>query len=234
MKRMIVILVVAMSLLAVAGVNAQDYPPSTITVDGLGQVYGAPDVAYVQLGVQSSSTDVLTAFNDANDTIQKVITALTGMGIDRADIQTTGLSLYQDNPYNPNTNTPAEKPTYHAQNSLNVTVRDVSTVGEVINAGVGAGANSINGVSFGMSDQSALEQQAREAAVNDARTRAEQLASLLNVKLGVASTIVETANSTPPIVMNKAFATAQAAPSPVQEGQLAVSVQVRVTFTIAA
>ena len=234
MKRIIAVLVVAISLLTVAGVSAQDFPPSTVTVDGFGQVFGAPDLAFVQLGVQSNSEDVLVTFNDTTDSIQRVIAALTELGIDRADIQTTGLSLYQDIPYDPSTGAPTETPIYHAQNSLNVTVRDVSMVGTVIETGVGAGANTINGLSFGIADRSALEQQAREAAVSDARARAEQLASLLEVNLGSASIIVETVDNTSPIAFDRAYAVAQPAPSPVQEGQLTVSVQVRVTFAITA
>ena len=234
MKRIIAVLVVVMSLWSVAGTSAQDFPSGTVTVDGFGQVFGAPDLAFVQLGVQSNNEDVLTAFNDTTESIQRVIAALTELGIDRADIQTTGLSLYQDIPYDPSSGAPSETPIYHAQNSVNVTVRDVSMVAAVIEAGVEAGANTINGLSFGFADRSTLEQQAREAAVSDAQARAEQLASLLEVNLGKASIIVETVNNTPPIIYNRTFDMLESAPSPVQEGQLTVSVQVRVTFDITA
>ncbi|MBZ0301422.1 MAG: SIMPL domain-containing protein [Anaerolineae bacterium] len=210
---------------------AQDYPPGTLTVEGYGQAFGAPDIALVQLGVQTSSSDVLEAYNTANDAVQNVIAALTDAGIDLKDIQTTGLYLYQDTPYNPQTGEPSTAPIYRVTNSLNVTVRDVAQVGDVINTGVQAGANNINGLTFNIADPAALEEQAREVAVADARARAEQLAGLMGVQLGEATIIVETPNAQPPMLYDRAQS-AMGGGAAVQEGQLQVSVLVRVTFNI--
>ena len=233
MKRILGIIVVAMmSLLAIGAAGAQDFPAGTLTVDGSGQAAGAPDIAFVQLGVQTSDADVTVAYNAANETIQAVIDALVEWGIDRADIQTMGLSLYQDTPFDPATGMPGEDSIYRANNSVNVTVRDIARVGEVINTGVEAGANNINGLIFGLSDPSALEQEAREAAVADARARAEQLATLMGVELGSPTIIVESNAFQPPRPFGGGnFAMAQS-DNAIEEGQLSVSVQVRVTFDI--
>ena len=231
MKRTgIFVIALLISLLAVGAASAQEYPPNTITVDGLGQASGAPDVAFVQLGVQTSDNDVITAFNAANETIQQVVNALVDMGIERADIQTTGLSLYQDMPFDPATGRPSEDTIYRAHNSVNVTVRDVSSVGEVINTGVEAGANTINGVSFGIADPSALEQTAREDAFANARERAEQLAELMGVELGDVNMVVESNDYAQPFMFDRANFAMGAGGNAIEEGQLSVNVRVRVTF----
>lgn len=228
----IALLIVGLLGILAGAAGAQEYPPGTLTVDGFGQAFGAPDMARVQLGVQTSSTDVLEAYNAANSAIEQVIAALIAQGIAEQDIQTTGLYLYQETPYNPETGQPSETPIYRVQNSLNVTVRDVATVGSVISTGVGAGANTINGLSFSIADPAALAEQAREAAIADARQRAEQLASLTGVTLGSPTIIVETAAAQPPIAFDMAQMGLGGGGAPVQQGQLTVSVQVRVTFTI--
>lgn len=234
MKRILVLTVIAvMSLLAVGAAAAQEYPPGSLTVDGTGQASGAPDVAFVQLGVQVSNADVTEAYNAANETIQQVIDALVEWGIERSDIQTVGLSLYQDTPFDPATGMPGENAIYRAHNSVNVTVRDIARVGEVINTGVEAGANSINGLSFGLSDPSALEQEAREAAVDDARNRAEQLAGLMGVQLGNPTIVVESNQFQPPIPFGGRGGVMMAdSVNAVEEGQLTVNVLVRVTFDL--
>jgi hypothetical protein len=217
----------------VGAAGAQDYPPGTLTVDGFGQAFGAPDVAIVQLGVQNSSTDVLEAYNSTNAAVESLIAALMDAGIAEADIQTTGLYMYQDTPYNPTTGEPSNEPIYRVQNSLNVTVRDVQQVGAVINAGVSAGANNIGGITFSIADPAELAQEARSAAIDDARQRAEQLAGLIGVTLGDPTIIVETNDAGAPIFYDRVQAAMGGGGAPVQEGQLSVSVQVRVTFNIA-
>lgn len=212
---------------------AQDYPPNTLTVEGFGQAFGSPDIAVVNMGVQTSSEDVSEAYNDANTMIQNVIDALVAMGIERRDIQTTGLYLYQDTPFNPQTGEPSETPIYRVQNSLTVTVRDVSQAGEVINTGVQAGANNIGGLTFSIDDAAALEQEARAAAIDDARTRAEELAGLMGVELGAPTIVVEASGSQGPFFYDRVQAMGLGGGgAAVEEGQLSVAVVVRVTFNI--
>ncbi|MAS37094.1 MAG: hypothetical protein CL610_24050 [Anaerolineaceae bacterium] len=231
MKRATILVLVVGLLAAFAGATAaQEYPPNTLTVDGFGQAFGEPDVVIVQLGVQTSSSDVMEAYNNANIAIQNVIDALKAAGIEDRDLQTTGLYLYQDTPFNPQTGEPGTEPIYRVQNSLTVTVRDVDTVGDIINIGVEAGANNIGGIPFSIDDPAALEQQAREAAIGDARQRAEELASLMGVELGSPSIIVESNDGQPPILYDRAQAGFGGSGVPVEEGQLSVGVVVKVTF----
>ena len=232
MKRMVLAIIV-LSLLVASSVHAQEYLPNTLTVDGAGQAFGSPDVANVQLGVQANGADVVEVYNEANTTMDSVITALVDLGIAQQDLQTTGLYLYQDNPYNPEINGPSETPIYRVQNSLNITVRDISLVSQVISTGIEAGANNINNLTFGISDAADLEQKARVAAVEDARRRAEQLADLLGVELGTATIITETQDGgSPQILFDRLEEVNAFGGVAVQEGQLRVAVQVRVTFNI--
>lgn len=232
LQRIVIVVMIGLLAAFAGAAGAQDYPPGSLTVDGYGQAFGAPDVAIVQLGVQNSSTDVLQAYNSTNSVVESLIAALIDAGIAEADIQTTGLYMYQDTPYNPQTGEPSNEPIYRVQNSLNVTVRDVQQVGAVINAGVAAGANNIGGITFSIADPAELEQEARAVAIDNARQRAEQLASLMGVTLGDPTIIVEANDGSSPIFYDRIQSAMGGGGAPVQEGQLSVAVRVRVTFNI--
>jgi uncharacterized protein len=130
---------------------------------------------------------------------------------------------------------PAATPrTYVAQINVSLKVRDITKVGAVIDAGVKAGANNIYGLSFGIDDQTKLEKDARVKAIENARTRAQELADALGVKLGDAIIIDESygGGMFPPVMMGFGGGASDAAASKVSEGQLNVGVTVRITFSI--
>lgn len=232
-KMGVIAALVGLMVLLTGATSAQDAPTNSITVDGFGTASGAPDVAYLQLGVQVSDTDVTTAFNQANDLMTTVIGALTEQGIDPKDIQTTGLYMYPDTGYDPQTGAPTDTTTYRVGNSVNITIRDISKIGEIISAGVDAGANNINSLTFGIADTAALEGQARTAAIADAKDRAAQLAEGLGLTLGDPIIVVESfSSSTPPILYDRAQSVGGASNVPVQSGQLDVQVTVTITFSI--
>lgn len=227
----------ALLVVVTGAVGAQDttnLPSNSITVTGFGQAYGSPDIAYVNLGVQTANEDVVVAFNEANAKMQQLIDALKEFGIAERDLQTTGLYMYTDTPFDPATNMPSETPIYRVTNSLSVTVRDVAQVGEVINLGVSSGANSINGLTFGLADPSAMEQEARTDAVENARARAQQLADLVGKTLGEPTIVVETFGNAIPFATNfdRAQSGGLGGAAPVEQGQLSVTVNVQVTFSV--
>jgi uncharacterized protein YggE len=212
---------------------AQDAPANTITVTGVGTAAGAPDIAILELGVQTANSDVQAAFTEANSRLNAVRDALLAQGIAAEDLQTLGLSLYQETPYDPQSGMPSENVIYRVQNMLRVTVRDINTAGDIISLAVGAGANAINGLNFSLSDPAALQAQARERAVADARVRAQQLADLTGVSLGAITVVVEGDSGGSPrpfAAMDVAYGMGGAAP--IETGQLSVTVQVRVTYSI--
>jgi len=226
---------VAALLVAVTGtVGAQDtadLPTNTITVTGVGEAFGSPDIAYLNLGVQTSNEDVVVAFNEANEKVAQLIEALKEFGIAERDLQTTGLYMYTD-PFDPTTGQPRETPIYRVTNSLSITVRDVSQVGEVVSVGVNNGANSIDGLTFGLADPATIEQAARADAVENARARARQLAELTGKTLGDPIIVTETFGNAIPFASNFDRAQSGGGAAPIEQGQLSVSVNVQVTFSV--
>ena len=229
----VVAALVGLMVLVVGATSAQDAPTNSITVDGYGQAFGAPDVAYLQLGVQITDKDINAALTQANDAMTKLIGTLTDQGIDPKDIQTTGLNIYPNMNYDPQTGTPTGIVSYQVSNSVSVTIRDITKIGEIISAGVEAGANSISSLTFDIANKAALESAARTAAVADAKNRAGQLAEGLGLTLGDPIIVVESlSSSAPPIPFASAQVAADMGKVPIQTGQLNVQVTVTVTFSI--
>jgi uncharacterized protein YggE len=231
-----VIMVIALVFVsAVSGtVGAQDSVPSrVITVSGSGDAYGSPDVAYVNLGVDVSDADIGKALDSANSTMAAITAAISDVGVDAKDIQTVNYSVYPEDKYDPQTGQSTGERVYHVQTAVNVTVRDITKIGVVMQAGLNAGANTVNGLSFGIADMSSLEHDARIKAVDDARNRAQQLADAFGVKLGDVISVSESFGSVPVQTFARANALAVAASAPqISTGQLSVNVQVSVTFAI--
>ena len=123
-------------------------PVNQISVAGSGEAYGKPDVAYVDLGIDVTNAKVSLALNQANQVISKVQTEVKKAGVADEDIQTSTFSVYPEDQTDPQTGQPTGDRVYHVQNILHITVRDVSKVGDVIDAGTGAGANTVQNISF--------------------------------------------------------------------------------------
>jgi uncharacterized protein len=213
--------------------NPASGPVNSITVNGFGEASGTPDVAYITLGIDTVNTDVGQAVEQANTQMDAIIAALGEAGVVPEDIQTAYFNVYSD--FFDANNQPTTDRVYHVQNSVTVTVRDTSQVSGVINAALEAGANSVNGLSFGIADTSSLEQEARQAAVDDARQRAQQLADIFGVTLGDAIIITEVpAGYFPGMPYASQVGLGGAGGPQIAPGQLQVSVQVSVTFAIAS
>ncbi len=205
-----------------------------ITVVGTGAASGSPDVANVSLGVQTQNTAVQQAVRENQSKMNAVINALKTLGIADKDIQTTNYSIYTQQP--PVVNQPSsgsnnnQQPAYVVNNQVNVTVRDLTKLSNVLDQSISAGANNVNGVSFSVSNPSQLQAEARSKAVDDAKTKAQDLARLLGVNLGNVISVSEVSANPSPV-----FAPAQAsagASIPIQTGELSVSVTIQVTYGI--
>lgn len=214
--------------------GAADTPANTggITVVGQGEAFGRPDRAQAQVGVDIFAPTVAEATSQNEATIQQVIDALTALGIDPDDIQTTNYSLWAEQRYGENG--PEGIVGYRVTNQVNVTIRDINQVSEVLGAATEAGANSIYGVSFSVADPSALEAEAREKAIADARERAASLAQLSGVELGSVRAVSEIIGQPVyPLAMGGGGRDmVQAAAPSISPGQLSYQVQVQVTFDI--
>jgi uncharacterized protein len=122
--------------------------------------------------------------------MDKVVAALKAQGIVDSDIQTSGYSLWTDRSSGPD-GQGAEKITYRASNNVTIVIRDLSQVGSVLDAAVNAGANSIQGISFGLDDPRKIASQAREKATADALAKAKELAQLNGVEVGEVVSVSE-------------------------------------------
>lgn len=217
----------ALSLLAMP-VLADDSTP-ILSVTGEGQVQAAPDMATVTLGVTNDADSAKAALDANNQAVSAVFAELKAAGIDARDIQTSGLSLgpryeYPASGGNPTTNG------FTATNMVTVQVRALDKVGTVLDAVVQQGANTLNGISFGLQDPVPATDEARKAAVADARRKAELYAAAAGVKLGSIRSISENGGSAPVPMAAAAFE--KAGSVPVAAGQMAVSASVSIIYDL--
>jgi uncharacterized protein len=213
--------------------------PRTITVVGRGTVASQPDVATAMVGVEVTSSSIKEATAEATTRMENIMAALKAQGILEGDIQTSNYSI------NYETRFPAEMPAvtqgsqtseqpglYHVSNMVNLKIRDLKKVGQVLDDVVNAGANSIWGVTFTIDDSSRARAEARMKAVEDARARATELAVLTNVSVGPVLEVSEIVGSLP---YNNRFAVEAAyggGAGPVTPGELEVTMEVQITFAI--
>ena len=216
--------------------NGAPVTQNSISVSGTGDAYGTPDVADLQLGIDVKAGDAGQAIKQANDIMNAVRDAVKGKGVDEKDMQTINFNVYPEDVTDKTTGQPTGQRVYHVQNFLNVKVKDITRIGDVIDAGLGAGATNVSGLSFSVQDTSKLEAEARNRAIADAKARAQQLADGLGVKLGAPIIVTEGIVSPPPPY--SAFSTADGkstasdGTTSVNPGQLQITVQVNISFAI--
>jgi uncharacterized protein YggE len=223
---------------AVGAVQAQSDTEDTvrsISVNGTGRVKAEPDVADISLGVTKQGDDAQSASGEAATAMEAVIAALLKAGIAEADIQTSSLSLYPVYDYNEN---PPDIEGWEASNMVNVTVRDIESVGSVVDAATVAGATNVSGITFRVEDPTAAEAEARSAAVADAKAKADQLAADAGVNIIGIISISESGGQQPmPLyyqsdTMAMGAASAEMAKTPVLPGEVELSISVFIQYEI--
>jgi uncharacterized protein len=200
----------------------------TVTVSGTATVRAMPDEAVVSLGVQTEAEDADTAMSQNGTRMAAVIRAILEAGVPREDVATTNVSLYPSFGSDGTTVTG-----YVAGNQVDAIVRDLRDVGRLIDSAVDAGANSVNGIAFRLSDDSEGLDEALRGAVDDARDKAEVLADAAGAGLGRVVSITETASSFPPPVYDEEQAVAaDARATPVIPPEVETQVSVSVTWSL--
>ena len=205
----------------------------SIAVAGVGLVQAKPDMASLSLGVQTQSSAASDAQAENSELMAKVIDAIKALGIEDKDISTHGLSL------RPRFNREGETiDAYVATNNVSVIVRDLDQIGEVLDAGFDAGANLAGGVQFSIADPTDSRDQAMELAVADARSRADVLAKAAGVTIvGVLSVTEDSGGYPSPRAMSGmvfAESAAMKLATPIEPGELTISVRVRVVYSISS
>ena len=221
------VVIAAASLVAGASeplvAHAEDPQPGTISVSGTGSVASVPDTATVSFGVVTQAATAAQALETNSTAAARMIAAIKGAGIDEKDIRTDFVSL------SPRFSDRGDEIVgYTASNSVTAKIRNLGSAGAVIDAAVGAGANSVSGPSLEQGDVAALYRQALRNAVADARTKAEALAAASGLTLGAVSSVSEGSQS--PIPLEAAAKDAAGAAVPIEPGTQDVTATVTVVF----
>jgi hypothetical protein len=209
----------------------------TIRVEGMGEVKVAPDEAFIDVAVETLAPTAKAAAEENARKMEKVIAALVQAGIPRKEIETRNFSVFPE--YHPQTR-PEEAPKlrgYRVSNQVEVHVRELARVGALLDTALGAGANRVDSVRFGLSKPEAVQGDALRNAVERARQSAQVLASALGVKLGPvldASTVTE---PQPPFPVAARFEMARAGnaadvTTPIQPQEQTVTARVTLIFAI--
>jgi uncharacterized protein YggE len=219
-----------------AAAQTPEYSPAeNITVVGQGSVRMSPDIAQVSIGMETSAETVGEAVTENEAQMEQILAALKAAGIADKDIQTMNYSIqldrYPEQVLRTESSSAEPVPVYRVSNMVTVTVRDLESVGDVLDAVIEAGANNIWGITFALDDPTSAQSEARVKAMEDAQARAEALAELGGVELGPVMSISEVVGST--VVPMAAMAErAVAGGSSISPGELEISYQVQVSYFI--
>ncbi|MGQ9585073.1 MAG: SIMPL domain-containing protein [Anaerolineae bacterium] len=215
--------------------NGADSTPRLLNVNGTGIATAAPDIVYVELGVDVKSTSASEAVAQSTDLMTRVMEAIKALEVEDKDIRTVAYNIWVEDEFDKE-GKPTGRRIYHVVNRVQVTLRNLEKVGTLLEDALEAGANTVGGIRFSVEDPTALQHQARDAAIANARAKAEQLAKGLGVTLGEPYSISEYSGGGVPVerVMLEAprFAAGEAAPVPVSPGELSITVEISVAWSI--
>ena len=214
------------------GADDDDDQVSTLIVSGLGTASAEPDIVTVVLGVQTRDKSAAKAMADNAEQMTGTIAALKGAGVKEEDIKTSGFSIYPMRDWIDGKR--SEEVIFEVNNQVTFTMDlcDEIDIGEVLDAAVGAGTNTVNSVNFGLKDTSSAQQEALSKAVADAMSKAETIAGAAGVNLGRIMSISENGFTPIPISTRLAFAEVASSSTPIVLGEVEVTASVSMTYEI--
>lgn len=188
---MAVVFMAAKAVNAVINFDAITTPPSNvITVNGEGKVSAVPDIAQVSFAVSEEAVTASQAQDVAAKKINVALAVLEDMGVDEKDVKTSSYNISPRYSYQPPCytypcpyNEAAKIIGFTASQTVEIKVRDIDKTGDVLSALADAGVANLYGPNFMIEDKDALQAEAREKAIKEARTQAEQLAKALGVRV---------------------------------------------------
>lgn len=183
MKKFTSVLAAALLVFSVAGTNlAAAAEPNTIAVSGMAEQEVAPDMAYIDVGINVRADDAETARTQEAQIASQIRRALLGLAITDNDLQNTSYYLYQEYKVDRNGVRTADK--YVLDSSIKVTVKDLDKLSQVIDNVVEAGATNISNITYALSTQNIIQRQLLATAVENARDKAAVVASAGSRTLG--------------------------------------------------
>jgi uncharacterized protein YggE len=227
---------VAIALVATARAQAQQTPPSAdarIVVIGEGSVSLPPDYAQIRSGVTTRAKTAKEAADANSKVMSSVTAALRDFGIEQKDIQTSQFSIQPVYaPQEPRTEPKLSG--YSVSNQVIVKIHQLSKLGDILDRLITAGATDIGNIQFLLADPSKALDQAREAAMADARRKAELYTRASGLTLGRVVWITEDSGYAPPMLMKAMQApTARSASVPIAVGEDTLQARITVGFDIA-
>lgn len=209
--------------------------PATIAVEGEGKVVAIPDLATIDLGVQTESPEVAAAQKENTDKMNKIVEALKAQGLKFDDLQTAS---YQINPQYDYKNGESKLRGYLVSQNLTVKVRELTKLGKILEIAGTLGANQVGGLNFTVDKPDKFNNEARAKAIIQAKSKAADLVQALGVTLGAIRTFNESSGNTPPPIFyskSEAFGgiggEAMLAPA-IQTGSLEVVSRVTIIYDI--
>ena len=222
-------IILLITLLTSFFMNAQTQPRPSIDVKGEGIVTIIPDLVVISVRVEHTGSNAkeVKQLNDA--AVNEVFQFLKQYGIDAKDVKTEYLNLTKNYDYN------SKKYNYAANQSISIKLKDLSKYESLMNGLLDTGINRIDGISFSSSKISALQSEARIKAIQNAKQKAEEYASVLNQTVGKALLITEFQNNNTPTPLLKRGMMAMDAASESQTmapGEMEIRVEVQVSFEL--
>lgn len=183
MKKFTSVLAAALLVFSVAGTNlAAAAEPNTIAVSGMAEQEVAPDMSYIDVGINVRADDAETARTQEAQIASQIRRALLGLAITDNDLQNTSYYLYQEYKVDRNGVRTADK--YVLDSSIKVTVKDLDKLSQVIDNVVEAGATNISNITYALSTQNIIQRQLLATAVENARDKAAVVANAGSRTLG--------------------------------------------------
>ena len=221
------------ALLAAVPAQAAEEPP-ILSVSGSGMVQGAPDHAAVTLGVVTQAETAGAAQQENAAKASAIREALSALGIEDKDVKTEDYNFRPE--YSREANARHVVVGYTASNTIRVQVRDVTMVGDVVDAALASGANTIHSLDFSIRDTNALRKRALESAVKDARDKADAIAHALGKSIVGVHHVTENTGMFQPrrdngmMMMAKSMDAAES--TPIDAGTMSMTADVHIEFIL--
>jgi len=202
-----------------------------LSVSAHAEASRVPDIASLSTGVVTQAADANAALKANSAQMSKVVAAIRAAGVAERDVQTSGISIQPQ--YRYAENQPPVITGYQASNTVNIKVRDIGKLGEVLDALVASGANQVNGPNFEIDQPEAVYDEARQSALKLAQARAAMYAQSLGLRVRRIVSISEGGGFQPPMPMMKAMAMdARMESAPVSPGETTLGASLDVVFEL--
>lgn len=179
-KRFIATVIFAACTLSPAAWSNTPQFPHLITI-GTGEITATPDMARIDLAVNLTRSTAQEAKNTSDEAIVALLSRLEKMGIERKDVKSADLNLQPQ--YSYKQNSPPKLTGYRANRNVIITIKEIKKLNAVLDGAMDAGLNQVNSISFSSSKEREYKEEARMAAIGNARSKAASLAKGFDVRV---------------------------------------------------